>query len=79
VIDLLLAHGTSVDDTDIDGNTPLYLMGRDLECVELAWALLRRRACISTQNSKGNMLLDETVDSFIHLTGRNLTLEYQIS
>ena len=79
MIDLLLAHSASVDDTEMDGNTPLHLMARDLQCVELARALLRRGASIITQNSKGNTPLHEAADGFIHLTGRILTLEYRIS
>jgi ankyrin repeat protein len=74
LIDLLLAHGASVGDTDVDGNTPLHLVvARNLEHVELVRFLLSRGADISAKNSKGNTPLHEAAGGVIYLEGRNLT------
>lgn len=59
LIDLLLEHGASIDDTDRDGNTPLHFAAKNLPRVEAAQHLVSRGADVSATNHQGNTPLHQ--------------------
>ena len=62
LIDLLLDHGASVDDTDRDGNTPLHFAARNWLYIEAARHLLSRGANLSAIDQQGNTPLHQAAN-----------------
>ena len=73
IIDLFLAHGAKISDTDLDGNTPLHLAARCLGQVGAVRFLLSRGADTNAENSKGNTPLHEVVDNPRWVQGSGIT------
>lgn len=66
IIDLLLAHGASVADTDSDDNTPLHLVAKSLALSDVAQRLLSQGSNVHAVNKKGNTPLHEAASGVLH-------------
>lgn len=79
LIALLLTYDAGINDTDIEGNTPLHLAAKNLKHVGIVQFLLSKGANANTRNLKRNPPLHEAASGHLVDTRSDLILEYKIS
>lgn len=72
-MELLLANGAGLNNTDADGNTALHFAASNLRYIEAVRFLINRGADLHVRNSKGNTPLHEAARGYYMNDRRHLT------
>ncbi|KAI7970128.1 hypothetical protein EIK77_008355 [Talaromyces pinophilus] len=77
LIELLLAHGANISSVDMNGNTALHIMAKNLRQVEAARFLISKGADVTAVNAQGNTPLHEVMTGMLQAKGPTRGQKYQ--